>query len=117
MNTITQHQPTEIKLLQKSRVLEMTFEDGQSFSLPCEYLRVYSPSAEVRGHSFANGKTEIGKENVNIIGIEPVGQYAIKLVFDDGHDTGIYSFDWLYELGANHESYWQRYLEKRAVIS
>jgi DUF971 family protein len=113
---LAMHQPTEIKLLQKSRVLEITFEDGQSFSLPCEYLRVYSPSAEVRGHSFAHGKTEVGKEKVNIIGMEPVGQYAIKLVFDDGHDTGIYSFDWLYELGVNQESYWQRYLEKCAAI-
>lgn len=105
--------PTEIKLLQKSHTLEVAFEDGQRFLLPSEYLRVYSPSAEVRGHSLADAKLEVGKENVNIIGIDPVGQYGIKLIFDDGHDTGIYSFDWLYELGVNQEKYWQLYLERK----
>jgi DUF971 family protein len=104
--------PIEIKLLQKSRLIEIIFDDGKHFSLPCEYLRVYSPSAEVRGHSFGDGKIEIGKENVNIVGIDPVGQYAVKLIFDDGHDTGIYSFDWLYELGTHQDAYWLRYLKE-----
>jgi DUF971 family protein len=107
--------PTEIKLLQKSHRLEVIFDDGKNFSLPCEYLRVYSPSAEVRGHSLADAKIEVGKENVNIIGIDPVGQYAVKLIFDDGHDTGIYSFDWLYELGMKQDEYWKLYLKKREV--
>ena len=105
--------PIEIKLLQKSHLLEIAFDDGKHFSLPCEYLRVYSPSAEVRGHSLGDSKLEIGKEQVNIIGIDPVGQYAVKLIFDDGHDTGIYSFDWLYELGTNHDEYWKMYLKRR----
>jgi DUF971 family protein len=108
--------PTEIKYLQKARILEMTFADGQSFSLSSEYLRVYSPSAEVRGRALANAKLELGKENVNIISIEPVGQYAVKLIFDDGHDTGIYSFDWLYELGAHFEEYWKLYLSRRENV-
>lgn len=106
--------PVEIKLLQKSRLLEVEFNDGQKFSLPCEYLRVYSPSAEVRGHLGVGAKLEVGKENVNIIAIEPVGQYAVKLIFDDGHESGIYSFDWLYELGMRHEEYWMAYLKKKA---
>lgn len=109
---MNKHTPTEIKLLQKARILEIKYDDGQQFTLSCEYLRVYSPSAEVRGHSGTQAKTEVGKENVNIISIEPVGQYAVKLVFDDGHDTGIYSFDWLYDLGSNQEKYWKEYLEK-----
>ncbi len=106
--------PVEIKLLQKSHTLEIEFDDGKKFSLPCEYLRVYSPSAEVRGHALEHAKLEIGKENVNIIGIDPVGQYAVKLIFDDGHETGIYSFDWLYELGINQEKYWQLYLSRKS---
>lgn len=106
--------PVEIKLLQKSHILEVVFDSGQRFSLPCEYLRVYSPSAEVRGHALADAKLELNKENVNIIGIDPVGQYAVKLIFDDGHDTGIYSFDWLYDLGVNQEKYWQMYLDRKS---
>lgn len=104
--------PTDIKLHQKSRILELTFDDGSHFHLPCEYLRVYSPSAEVRGHGPGQEKLEVGKERVSITAIEPVGQYAVSLFFDDGHDTGIYSWDTLYDLGANQERYWQDYLRR-----
>jgi DUF971 family protein len=108
--------PSEIKLRQKSRVLEIGFEEGESFSLPCELLRVYSPSAEVKGHGPGQGVLVMGKENVNIRAIEPVGSYAVKLVFDDGHDTGLYSWDYLYDLGQRQEHYWTDYLDalKRA---
>lgn len=104
--------PTDIKLHQKSRVLEVAFDDGSHFNLPCEYLRVYSPSAEVRGHSPGQEVLQIGKENVNITQIEPVGSYAVCLFFDDGHSTGIYSWDWLHNLGTNQESLWKQYLER-----
>ncbi|WP_455221732.1 gamma-butyrobetaine hydroxylase-like domain-containing protein [Kaarinaea lacus] len=104
--------PTDINLHQKSRVLEISFEDGKTFSLPCEYLRVYSPSAEVRGHGPGQEVLQIGKENVNIEKIEPVGNYAIQLHFDDGHSTGIYSWETLYTLGANYDALWQEYLER-----
>jgi DUF971 family protein len=104
--------PTDIKLHQKSRVLEMSFDDGATFQLPCEYLRVYSPSAEVRGHGPGQEVLQVGKQDVNITSIEPVGNYAIKLEFDDGHNTGLYSWDTLYELGANQEALWQEYLER-----
>jgi len=104
--------PTELHLHQKARLLDMDFADGQHFSLPCEYLRVYSPSAEVRGHGTGPGILQTGKRNVNIIGIEPVGNYAVKLIFDDGHSSGIYSWDWLYELGLNQQQYWQNYLTR-----
>lgn len=107
--------PTEIKLHQKSRVLELTFDDGSQFKLPCEYLRVYSPSAEVRGHGPGQEVLQLGKEQVNITAIEPVGTYAVALHFDDGHNTGIYSWDYLYDLGANHEINWKRYLERLAA--
>ena len=102
--------PTEIKLHQVSRILEIRFEDGTHFVLPCEYLRAYSPSAEVRGHGPGQEVLQIGKEHVNITAIEPVGNYAVKLVFSDGHDTGLYSWDILYDLGVNQERNWQRYL-------
>jgi DUF971 family protein len=104
--------PTDIKLHQKSRVLEIAFDDGARFQLPCEYLRVYSPSAEVRGHGPGQEVLQVGKENVNIQHIEPVGTYAIALHFDDGHNTGIYSWEWLYHLGADHDRLWKEYLEK-----
>lgn len=104
--------PTELKLHQVSRVLEISFDDGQSFNLPCEYLRVFSPSAEVRGHGPGQEVLQTGKENVNIKAIEPVGNYAVKLVFDDGHDSGIYSWQYLYELGQEHEQNWQDYLAR-----
>jgi DUF971 family protein len=104
--------PTDIKLHQKSKVLEISFEDGKTFSLPCEYLRVYSPSAEVRGHGPGQEVLQVGKEEVNITNIEPVGNYAVKLEFDDGHNTGLYSWDTLYQLGANQDALWQEYLAK-----
>ncbi len=104
--------PTEIKLHQKSRVLEITFDDSSHFKLPCEYLRVYSPSAEVRGHGPGQEVLQLGKENVNITAIEPVGTYAVALHFDDEHNTGIYSWEYLHDLGVNHENNWKRYLER-----
>lgn len=104
--------PTDIKLHQKSRILEIEFEDGKRFELPCEYLRVYSPSAEVRGHGPGQEVLQIGKENVNIEHIDPVGNYAIALHFDDGHNSGIYSWETLYDLGENREKYWADYLRR-----
>ncbi|HRX71441.1 MAG: DUF971 domain-containing protein [Candidatus Competibacteraceae bacterium] len=106
--------PTEIKLHQTSRILEVAFEDGARFHLPCEYLRVFSPSAEVRGHGPGTETLMTGKEQVNIAAIEPVGHYAVKLVFDDGHNTGLYSWNVLYDLGVNQESHWQDYLRRLA---
>ncbi len=103
--------PTEINLHQKSRTLEVTFDDGSQFKLPCEYLRVFSPSAEVQGHGPGQGVLQVGKENVNITTIEPVGNYAVCLHFDDEHNTGIYSWETLYELGANYNQHWAEYLE------
>ena len=104
--------PTEINLHQKSRILELTFNTGEHFELSCEYLRVYSPSAEVRGHGPGEETLQIGKADVNIDKIESVGTYAIQLCFDDGHDTGLYSWEWLYYLSTNHEKLWQEYLDK-----
>ena len=106
--------PTEINLHQVSRVLELSFDDGSNFKLPVEYLRVYSPSAEVTGHGPGQEVLQIGKEGVNIDAVEPVGHYAIKLAFDDNHDTGIYSWDYLYELGVTYDERWQHYLERLA---
>ncbi len=102
--------PTEIKLHRASRVLELRFDDGLRFELPCELLRVYSPSAEVRGHGPESAVLQTGKERVAITAIEPVGHYAVKLVFDDGHDTGLYTWDYLYDLGRRKEQYWSDYL-------
>ncbi len=104
--------PTDINLHQKSKVLELAFDDGSNFRLPCEYLRVYSPSAEVTGHGPGQEVLQVGKEDVNITAIEPQGNYAVKLVFDDRHDTGIYTWDYLYELGADYDNKWQDYLER-----
>lgn len=104
--------PTEINLHQKSRVLEISFSDGSSFSYTCEYLRTHSPSAEVQGHGPGQGVLQVGKENVNIEKIEPVGNYAVCLHFDDGHNTGIYSWDTLYQLGENMEANWAIYLQR-----
>lgn len=104
--------PTNIKLHQKSKLLELEFEDGSSFELPCEYLRVYSPSAEVTGHGPGQEVLQVAKEDVNITGIEPQGNYAIKLIFDDKHDTGIYTWNYLYELGQNYKEKWADYLER-----
>jgi DUF971 family protein len=104
--------PTEINLHQKSRILEIAFDNGGHFKLPCEYLRVYSPSAEVTGHGPGQDVLQVGKEDVGIDAIEPVGNYAIKLMFDDNHSSGIYSFQYLYELGAGYEQKWANYLER-----
>lgn len=103
--------PVSINLHQKSRVLGIDFDDGAHFELSCEFLRVYSPSADVRGHGPGQGVLQIGKENVSIKEIEPIGNYAIKLHFDDGHNTGIYSWSYLYDMGNNKDHYWQDYLK------
>ena len=104
--------PSNIKLHQKSRLLEIAFDDNTECMLSCEFLRVYSPSAEVRGHGVGQEVLQVGKENVNILAIEPVGQYAIKLIFSDGHDTGLYSWDYLYDLARNYEGLWLEYIGK-----
>lgn len=103
--------PTELNLHRDSRVLEITFDNGEHYNLSCEYLRVFSPSAEVRGHGPGQETLQLGKEGVNIEQITPVGNYAVCLHFDDGHNTGIYSWDTLYELGSNQKQNWQGYLE------
>ena len=102
--------PTELRPSKDRRPLRVTFDDGATFDLPAEYLRVTSPSAEVQGHSPSERKTVPGKRNVEIIGIEPVGNYAVKLRFDDMHDTGIYGWSYLYELGAKQAEKWRDYL-------
>ena len=107
--------PTEIKLHQSSRVLEIAFDDGQVFRLPYEFLRVYSPSAEVRGHGPGQEVLQVGKRDVAITEVEPVGHYAIRPTFSDGHDTGIYSWDYLYDLGVRQDELWQRYLDRLAA--
>jgi len=107
--------PAEIKLRKASRVLEVSFEDGGRFQLPFEYLRVHSPSAEVKGHGPGQEVLVLGKETVGVRVIEPVGQYAVKLVFDDGHDTGLYTWKYLYELGRDQEANWSKYLARKAA--
>src|SRR5262245_30126741 len=105
---------TEIKLRRKSRVLEVSFDDGQRFELAFEYLRVYSPSAEVKGQRPGQEVLQFGKENVQVTSVEPIGQYAVRLIFDDGHDTGLYSWSYLHELGTDYEKRWQQYLSRLA---
>jgi DUF971 family protein len=107
--------PTQINLHKLSRILELSFEDGSNFKLPLEYLRVYSPSAEVQGHGPGQEVLQIGKQDVNVNSIEPIGHYAIKLVFDDNHDSGIYSWEYLYELGVSYDERWQEYLDRLAA--
>jgi len=107
-----QQLPTEIKLHSLSRILDVTFDDGINFRLSCEFLRVYSPSAAVRGHGPGQEVLQLNKEQVNIKAIDPVGMYAVKLVFDDGHDSGLYSWQYLYELGEEQEERWQDYLQR-----
>ncbi len=102
--------PTELRLSKDKRSLRIAFDDGAAYDLTAEYLRVMSPSAEVQGHSPSERKTVPGKSQVEIIGIEPVGNYAVKLIFDDMHDTGIFGWDYLFELGANYGERWQNYL-------
>ncbi len=104
--------PTEIKLHQQSRVLEVTFNNGRVFRLPYEFLRVQSPSAEVRGHGPGQEVLQVGKRDVTIKEVESVGHYAIRPSFCDGHDTGIYSWDYLYDLGGRQDELWQRYLDR-----
>lgn len=102
--------PTAITLHRASHVLDVAFDDGETFMLGCEYLRVHSPSAEVQGHGHGQQILQLGKRNVNIVEIRPVGQYGVTLVFDDGHDSGIYSWDTLYTLGRDHDRNWADYL-------
>ena len=104
--------PTEIRLRKSAGLLAVTFDSGESFELPFEYLRVFSPSAEVRGHG--TEILQLGKERVKVMGVEPVGNYAVRLVFDDGHDSGLYSWPVLHELGKNQADNWQRYLKRLA---
>jgi len=100
---------TEIKLRQRSRVLEVSFNDGAHFELPFEYLRVHSPSADVRGHGSDEGVLVLDKQNVGVRAIEPIGQYAVRLIFDDGHDTGLFTWKYLHELGSQREQKWSQY--------
>lgn len=108
--------PTEINLHQKSRILEIAFDDGARFRLPCEYLRVYSPSAEVRGHSPDTAKLQVKKEEVNITDLQQVGTYAVKIFFDDGHKSGLYDWQYLYKLGRAWQPLWFDYLEKIKAV-
>ena len=103
--------PTDIKLHQLSRILEVSFDNGETFNLPCEYLRVYTPSAEALGHAPGQEILQTGKENVNISAIKPVGNYGIEPTFSDGHNSGIYSWDMLYKLGSEYQTLWTNYLE------
>jgi len=102
--------PTEIRLKQAEKLLEITFDDGAAFRFPAEYLRVESPSAEVQGHGPGQKQLVAGRARVGIIGVEPVGNYAIRIVFDDLHDTGIYSWTYLYQLGREQERRWKEYI-------
>lgn len=106
------HTPKQVQLHRKSAVLSLHYADGTVFNLPAEYLRVYSPSAEVRGHGRNQATLQTGKRQVRITDVESTGRYAIRLVFDDGHDSGIYSWDYLHELGSQQEQLWQDYLEQ-----
>lgn len=107
--------PIEITLHSKSRLLELVFDDGKSFKLSFEFLRVFSPSAEVRGHGPGQETLQTGKRDIGVIAVEPIGNYAIKPRFSDGHESGIYSWDYLYELGVNHDAMWRDYLQRLAA--
>ena len=109
------HIPTNITLHRASRSLSLEFDDGSTFNLPCEFLRVFTPSAEARGHGPGQEVLQTGKREVGIERIEPVGHYAVRLVFSDGHDTGLYTWDMLYEFGVHHDELWAAYLEKLAA--
>lgn len=113
---MTMPHPTNIKSRTKSRLLEVSFDDGSVFELPYEYLRVFSPSAEVRGHGPGQEQLQLGKHDVLITQVAPVGNYAVRLVFDDGHDTGLYTWNYLYELGRDRASKWQSYLDRLAEL-
>ncbi len=112
---MTEPIPTQIRLRRTSRLLEVTFSDGSHFQLPFEYLRVHSPSAEVKGHGPGQEVLVLGKQDVGIAAVDPVGQYAVKLVFDDGHDTGLYTWKYLHELGREQAPRWAHYLERCAA--
>ena len=112
----TEPQVTDLRLRTKSRVLEVVFADGVQYSLPFEYLRVYSPSAEVRGHGPGQETLQLGKHEVGIRAVEPIGRYAVRLVFDDGHDTGLYTWAYLHELGTTRDAKWQHYLDRLAKL-
>lgn len=105
---------TEIKVRRQSKLLEVSFEDGSRFELPFEYLRVHSPSAEVKGHGPGQEVLVLGKENVGIRAVEPIGHYAVRIIFDDGHDTGLFTWRYLYELGRDQAANWERYLARRS---
>lgn len=107
--------PTEIRLKKGSKLLVVSFDDGSEFELPAEFLRVHSPSAEVKGHGPGQETLQVGKENVTIRAIEPVGHYAVRLVFDDGHDSGLFTWQYLHELGSEQTSRWQTYLDRLAT--
>ena len=113
---MTEPRPTEIKLRSRSRVLDIAFDDGTRFELPFEYLRVYSPSAEVRGHGPGQEALQLGKHEVGVRSVDPVGNYAVRIVFDDGHDTGLYTWGYLHELGRMRAENWQRCLDRLAKL-
>jgi DUF971 family protein len=104
--------PTELTVHQKSRLLDIAFDDGSAFSIPFELMRVYSPSAEVKGHGPGQETLQVGKREVGIKGVEPVGNYAVKPLFTDGHESGIFTWDYLYKLGSEHKALWQDYLDR-----
>ncbi len=106
--------PTEVRLKKAEKLLRVTFDDGAVFDLPAEYLRVLSPSAEVQGHSPSERKTVGGRRHVGIMELEPVGNYAVRIIFDDLHDSGLYTWTYLYELGRDYDSLWQKYLDELA---
>ena len=109
------NRPTDIRLHQQSRKLELVYADGVSHQLSCEFVRVHSPSAEVTGHGPGQEVLQVGKEDVGIMNIEPIGHYAIKLIFSDGHDTGIYDWNYLFHLGCNQAELWENYLQRLAA--
>ena len=104
--------PTELTVHQKSRLFDVAFDDGSAFSIPFELMRVYSPSAEVKGHGPGQEVLQVGKREVGIRGVEPVGNYAVKPLFNDGHESGIFTWDFLYKLGSEHDALWQDYMAR-----
>lgn len=108
------HRPSDIRIRRQSRLLQLDYADGSRWELPFELLRVWSPSAEVRGHGAGPGTLQTGKKDVLVTGAEMVGNYALKLTFSDGHDSGLYSWDYLWELGEQQEHYWRTYLDRLA---
>jgi len=113
---VSEPRPTDIKLRTRSRVLDVAFDDGSRFELPFEFLRVHSPSAEVRGHGPGQETLQLGKHDVGVRSVDPVGNYAVRIVFDDGHDTGLYTWAYLHELGRTRAEKWQRNLERLAQL-